>query len=147
MSMFDNPQFARTVIMDHYENPRNKRHGEGYPFRRMDSESCIDDITVAIKFEGDVISDICFEGVGCTISTASTSIMTELMMGKTRHEALNIMDAYYKMIDLQGIDMDLLQEAVVFKNVGRQANRINCATLGWRGLALLLESERDNHEG
>lgn len=144
--MFDNPQFARTVIMDHYENPRNKRHGEGYPFRRMDSASCIDDITVALKFEGGVISDICFEGVGCTISMASTSIMTELMIGKTCQEALDLTEAYYKMIDLGPINMDLLKEAVVFKNVGRQANRITCATLGWRALTLLLESECKNHE-
>lgn len=140
--MFNNPNFARQVIMDHYEKPRNKRADASYQFQRMDSDSCIDDITIFMKINDDVIEDISFEGVGCTISIASTSMMTELLKGKTVDEARLLSSEYLKMIQLEPYDEEKLKESVVFKNVGRQANRITCATLGWRGMnAILNESE------
>ena len=73
--MFNDPNFARQVIMDHYENPRNKRHEQNYLSKRMDSDSCIDDITVYVKLSDNRIEDISFDGVGCTISLASASMM------------------------------------------------------------------------
>lgn len=144
LNYFDNPQFTRQVIMDHYENPRNKRAHEEYHSKHMDSDSCIDDITVYLDLVDNKIKDISFEGIGCTISTASTSIMTELLMGQTLEDARLISHEYMKMINLEDYDSDILKEAVVFKNVGRQANRINCATLGWRGVNFIInESEGD----
>ncbi len=140
--MFNNPNFARQVIMDHYENPRNKRLETDYLSLRMDSDSCIDDITIQVKIEDKIIKDVAFEGTGCTISIASTSMMSELVKGKTIDEARIISAEYLKMVRLEAYDEDILKESVVFKNVGRQANRITCATLGWRGLnGLLNESE------
>lgn len=140
--MLNDPSFARQIIMDHYENPRNKRYEPTYLSLRMDSASCIDDITVQIKIENNIIEDIAFEGTGCTISVSSTSMMSELVKGKTIDEARILSAEYLKMIQLEDYDEDLLKESVVFKNVGRQANRITCATLGWRGLnGLLNESE------
>ncbi|MBQ4252056.1 MAG: iron-sulfur cluster assembly scaffold protein, partial [Erysipelotrichaceae bacterium] len=78
-------------------------------------------------------------GVACTISTASTSIMTQLVKGKSVEEAGVILDNYFRMIDGQDYDEELLDEAVCMKNVGKQANRIKCATIGWNGLKQLLE--------
>lgn len=139
----------REIIMDHYEYPRNKEltQEDGYMSRHMASDSCIDDITVQTKIENGEIEDIRFDGVACTISTASTSIMTELMKGKSVDEAKEIMDNYFKMIDQKEYDEDILEEAIAFQNVGKQANRINCATIGWKAMrSMIEESEGDDHE-
>ena len=100
MSNID-PMLMRQIIMDHYDYPRNKEltDNEGYMSRHMASDSCIDDITVQTKISDGKIDDIRFDGVACTISTASTSIMSELLKGKTTEEAKEIMDNYFKMID------------------------------------------------
>ena len=85
-----NPQMMREIIMDHYNNPLHKStpsDKENYLSIRMDSDSCIDDITVQTKISDGKIDDIRFDGVACTISTASTSIMSELLKGKTTQEA------------------------------------------------------------
>ena len=99
MSNID-PMLMRQIIMDHYDYPRNKEltDNEGYMSRHMASDSCIDDITVQTKISDGKIDDIRFDGVACTISTASTSIMSELLKGKTTQEAKEIMDNYFKMI-------------------------------------------------
>ena len=81
-----NPQMMREIIMDHYNNPLHKnvpQNLEGYKKIRMDSDSCIDDITIYIKIEDDKIIDACFEGVACTISTSSTDILCDLIIGKS----------------------------------------------------------------
>lgn len=135
----------KQIIMDHYEYPRNKglKSLKGYKQVHQAAESCIDDIKVELKMEGDKIADIVFDGKACTISTASTSMMTELVKGKTLEEAYKIIEAYEKMIYLEDYDENLLEEANVFSNVGKQANRISCAMIGWNALKELLQSYND----
>lgn len=143
MSEMD-PILLRQIIMDHYEYPRNHELTEDseYYSRHMASDSCIDDITVQAKFDGDVIEDVRFDGEACTISTASTSIMSELVKGKTKEEAKEIIANYFAMVDQKEYDENLLEEAIAFQNVGKQANRINCATIGWKALRdMIKESE------
>ena len=143
------PAILRDIIMDHYEYPRNKEltDSQDYMSKQMASDSCIDDITVQTKIEDGTIQDVRFDGQACTISTASTSIMTELIKGKSIEEAKKIIDNYFKMIDQQEYDEDLLEEAIAFSGVGKQANRINCATIGWKALRdMVKESEENNHE-
>ena len=144
MSTLDSPEMMRAIIMDHYEYPRNKKlKGEvGYLKVHMDSESCIDDIYIEALIENGIIKDVCFDGIGCTISTASTSIMSELMKDKTIEEAQKIIDNYLKMINMEEYDEEILEEAVVFKNTGRQANRIKCATIGWNGMQELIDMSK-----
>lgn len=134
-------QVMREIIMDHYEYPRNHSLVEdsNYISKHMDSDSCIDDITVQADVEDGKIKDIRFDGVACTISTASTSIMTELVQGKSLDEAKQIIDNYFAMINEKDYDADLLEEAIAFKNVGKQANRINCATIGWKALKQIID--------
>ena len=142
--LMDDPMILRSIIMDHYEYPRNHEltEKEDYKKKHMASESCIDDIYVQAKIEDGIVEDIRFDGVACTISTASTSIMSELLKGKTTQEAKHIIETYYQMIDQKEYDEELLEEAVAFHNVGKQANRIKCATIGWKAMEeLLLESE------
>ncbi len=147
MKITDNPMLLRQIIMDHYQYPRNKRvceHENGL-LAHMATESCIDDIQIQAVIEDGVIKDVCFDGVACTISTASTSILTELMLNKTVTEARELIQLYRDMIDLKEVDVEPLEEAVAFINVGKQANRIRCATIGWDGFEQILdESEAQN---
>ena len=143
-------QFLREIIMDHYSYPRNKQlvqDDASYASKHMASDSCIDDITVQAKIENGIIEDVCFDGVACTISTASTDIMADLVKGKTLSEANEIMENYFSMVDQKEFDEDLLEEAVAFQNVGKQANRINCATIGWRALRdIMNQNKEEEHE-
>lgn len=144
----DNPMVLRQIIMDHYQYPRNKRVCEHANCKtvHMATESCIDDIQVQAVVENGIIKDVCFEGIACTISTASTSILTELMKGKSLVEAKSLINLYFDMIDLKPVDTEPLQEAVAFVNVGKQANRIRCATIGWTALREIIEESEDNHD-
>lgn len=137
----DNPELIREVIMDHYEYPRNKKlkNDPTYTKVNLDSESCIDNIDLEVKIEDGVIRDICFDGVACTISTASTSIMSELLKDKSVEEARVIIDNYIAMLHGNEYDEELLEEANAFVNTGKQANRIKCATLSWNGLKDILD--------
>ena len=143
MPIFDDPMMIRQVILDHYQYPRNKGLTNDFRYGkvRMNSDSCVDDINVEMLVEDGVIKDIKFDGIACTISTASTSIMSELLKNKTVEEATNIINNYMNMIDEKEYDEDLLEEAGAFKNTYKQANRIKCATIGWRGVQELLEKE------
>ena len=146
MDYLNDPTFLRQLIMDHYEHPRNKREEPNYPHHHVSIDSCIDDLTIQTKIVDGVLEDIAFVGQACTIATASTSIMTQLLKGKKIAEARDIIESYNKMIHLEDYDETKLGEAVAFKNVGRQANRIHCATLGWRGVLALMDEEVSDHE-
>ena len=139
----DNPELIREVIMDHYEYPRNKKlkKDPSYTSVNLDSESCIDNIDLEVKIEDGIIKDICFDGVACTISTASTSIMSELLKDKSVDEAKVIIENYINMLHGREYDEDLLEEANAFVNTSKQANRIKCATLSWNGLKDILEKK------
>ncbi len=140
-SMLEDPQVLRELIMDHYKYPHNHKLVEDARYHKahMASESCIDDITVMADIEDGVIKDIRFDGVACTISTASTSIMTDLLKGKTIEEAKSLIDEYMNMIDGKDYHAERLEEAVAMKNVYKQANRIKCATIGWNAMKQMIE--------
>lgn len=143
-NLLDDPMVLRELIMDHYKYPHNHSLVDDMRYRRahMSSESCIDDITVQADIEGGVIKDIRFDGVACTISTASTSIMSDLLKGKTVEEASDLINEYMNMVDGKEYDAAKLEEAVAMKNVYRQANRIKCATIGWNAMKqMIAESE------
>ena len=139
-------EMMREIIMDHYSNPRNKKEikDERYQTVYMDSTSCIDKIYVQALVENNIIVDVAWHGIGCAISTASTSIMTELLKNKTVDEANVILDNYYKMIHEEDFDESVLDEAVVFINTSKQPARIKCATIGFRGIEKILKGDKIN---
>ena len=144
MHSFDDPMILRQIIMDHYEYPRHHElvSDPSYKEINMDSETCIDNINIQAKFNGQTIEDIRFDGEACAICTSSNSIMTELLIGKSFEEANHIIEQYMNMIHEQPYDEELLEEAIAFKNTYKQANRIKCATLGWMGIQKLIENEK-----
>jgi nitrogen fixation NifU-like protein len=146
-SLLNDPEILRELIMDHYQYPHNHQLTEdkSYASVHMASDSCIDDITVQSLIRDGKIQDIRFDGVACTISTASTSMMTDLLKGKSVEEANGIIDNYFSMIDAGEYDPDVLEEAVAMKNVYKQANRIKCATIGWKAMRQMIdESEKES---
>lgn len=145
MRSLDDPQFLREIIMDHYQHPRNRGlvDDESYNKINMNSETCIDNLDIQVKFDGNKIIDVRYDGEACAICTSSTSIMSELVIGKTLDEAKEIIENYMNMIYEREYDEDLLEEAIAFKNTYKQANRIKCATLSWNGLIELMKEREE----
>ena len=145
---FNDQNLMRELLLDHYKYPHN--HGllenANYRSKRMASASCIDDITVQLDVEKGIVKDIRFDGVACTISTASTSIMSDLLIGKTVEDAQEIIRNYLNMIDNKDYDPEILEEANVFQNVYKQANRIKCATIGWDAVQEMLKESGKEDE-
>ncbi len=132
--------FRREIILDNYKYPRN--HGlisdKLYNEYHAASDSCIDDIYVQIKIINDIIEDVRFDGHACTISTASTSIMTDLVKGKNINEALKLIDNYRMMLEGREYDQSLLFELEAFEELNKQANRINCGLIGVEAIRELI---------
>lgn len=124
----------RQIILEHYEDPDNKIEDfekvSNYESFNNKSSSCIDNLTLYIKIENNIISDVKFGGIGCAISTASTDIASNLVIGKTKQEASKIIDEYLKMIDGQECNLEILENLSIFKNISKQLNRIKCAKVG-----------------
>lgn len=130
----------KSIILDHYNNPINKGliKDDSYYKVNMNSESCIDDLDYMMKIENNIITDVRFDGEACAISTSASSIMINLILNKTIDEVLNIINNYENMIDEKEYDKQLLQEANVFDEIYKQANRKKCALLPYHGLKKVL---------
>ena len=130
----------KDIMIEHYNNPINKGliDDDSYYKVNMNSESCIDDLDFMIKIEDDKIKDIRFDGEACVISTSASSIMMNLIIGKTIKETLNIIDNYEAMINEKKYDENVLGEANVFDEIYKQANRKKCALLPFEALKKVL---------
>ena len=137
-------EMMRSIIMDHYSNPIHKHEpkNDSYISIHMHSDNCIDDIDVFLDIKDDKVVDACFTGVGCTISTASTDIMCELLIEKNKEEAFYIIEQYNKMLHEEPYDQEVLEEANAFVNTSKQAARIRCATIGWNAAKNLLGKKK-----
>ena len=104
--------------------------------------SCGDDITLQIKIDGEKINKISYIGHGCAISEASTNIMIDLLKGKTKKEAIKLIDSFLKMVNGDKIEDDELAkigDARAFKNISKIPARVKCATLAWETMKRVLE--------
>jgi len=130
------------VILDHSKRPRNfrplpgaNRTAEGY------NPLCGDRETVYLVLDGDVVKDVSFQGAGCAISTASASMMTESLKGKTRSEADALFERFRDLITGKTADPDgpELGKLEVFSGVREYPVRVKCATLPWHTLKAALQ--------
>jgi nitrogen fixation NifU-like protein len=127
------------IILDHYRNPHHKGLRDPYDAEvHHVNPTCGDEVTlrVALKDVGgeQVVEDVSYDSLGCSISQASASVMTDLVIGKPVAEAMKIGDAFLDLMQSKGQaepDEDLLEEAVVFAGVSKYPARIKCALLGW----------------
>jgi nitrogen fixation protein NifU and related proteins len=127
------------IILDHYRKPHHK--GLREPF---DAEvhhvnpTCGDEVTLRVKLDGGVVSDVSYDSLGCSISQASVSVMTDLVVGKDLAEATKAYDAFLTLMRTKGDtdavvaeQEDVLEDAVAFEGVSKYPARIKCALLGW----------------
>ena len=129
------------IILDHYKRPQH--HGLPEDF---DAEvhhvnpTCGDEVTLRVRLTGDSITDLGWDGEGCSISQASTSVMSELVVGKPVSEAMALQRKFLELMQSQGHavltddDEEALQDAVAFEGVSKYPARVKCALLGWMAM-------------
>ena len=123
------------VILDHYKNPQNKVLDPNSDAQvHHVNPSCGDEITLGVTLDGDKVLSITWEGVGCSISQASTSIASDLLTGKTLEQARSISEDFLQLMQSKGSiegDPEVLEDAVALAGVSKYPARIKCALLGW----------------
>ena len=132
------------TILDHSKRPRN-HHPMDDADRKADGYNplCGDKLRLYLKMDGDVVQDASFEGSGCAIYTASASLMTESLKGKTREEALKLLDKFHDLLTTDTPASRDLGKLVVFCGVRDYPARVKCATLAWHTLKSALNNVPD----
>jgi nitrogen fixation protein NifU and related proteins len=142
--MSDLRELYQEVILDHHKKPRNFRKLEGARHVEGYNPLCGDKVTIYVKLEGDVVRDVSFQGTGCAISTASASMMTESLKGKTRAEAEALFQSFHALVTgkapTEGGAPDL-GKLEVFSGVREFPVRVKCATLAWHTFHAALAGE------
>lgn len=125
------------VILDHYKHPHHRGLREPYGAEVYHvNPVCGDEVTlrVTLSDDGATIADISYDGQGCSISQAATSVLTEQVIGQSVPEALRTLDAFTEMVSSRGTvagDEDVLGDGVAFSGVAKYPARVKCALLGW----------------
>ena len=122
------------VILDHYKRPHHKGLTAGDIQVHHINPSCGDEVTLSLKVQDQKVGEISWEGVGCSISQASVSIMSDLLTGKSILEADSILDSFVSMMQSKGADLgdeEILEDGVALAGVSKYPARIKCALLGW----------------
>ena len=128
------PSLKRSIILEHYQNPKNKGliDDDSYILVNTNNESCIDEVNLMVKLSDGKIVDARFDGEACAICTSSTSIMIDTIIGKTLDEA--IMSNNTNNANLKETMKSKGEQAIVYDDIYKQANRKKCALLPWWGL-------------
>ena len=138
----------RSIILDNYSNAKNRSIPEDisdYVVINSNNQNYIDNINIYLNINKDnVIEDVKFEGEACVIAISSTSILSDMLIGKSIDEAKNILKNYFNMIEEQDYDKELLGEANVYEDMYKQPSRKTCATLFARGIGNYIK-EIDNN--
>ncbi len=147
LPMSDLRDLYQEMILDHNRRPHNRRNLEGAD-RRADGYNplCGDRISVYLKIDGDRIREATFEGKGCAISTASASMMTDAVHGKTLDEARQLFTRFHGMVTDDSATESAptnLGKLEVFSGVSQFPARVKCATLAWHTLKAAIEDARE----
>jgi nitrogen fixation NifU-like protein len=127
------------IILDHYRNPHHKGLRDPYDAEvHHVNPTCGDEVTLRVSLKdapgGPVVTDVSYDALGCSISQASASVMTDLVIGKPVSEAMAISQEFLELMQSKGgaePDEDVLEDAVAFAGVSKYPARIKCALLGW----------------
>lgn len=123
------------IILDHYKNPHVRGLRDPYDAESFQvNPTCGDEVTLRVAVADDKVTDVSYEGQGCSISQASTSVLTDLVTGRSVEEALSTLDAFVEMVQGRGKvepDEDVLEDGVAFAGVAKYPARVKCALLGW----------------
>lgn len=123
------------IILEHYREKHHNGLREPYNAEvHHVNTTCGDEVTLRVTLDGDRVADVSYDGVGCSISQASTSVMTDLVIGRSVTDALGLHEAFTELMHSRGEtdpDEDLLEDGVAFAGVARFPARVKCALLGW----------------
>ena len=127
------------IILDHYKNPQNSGLREPYEAEvHHVNPTCGDEVTLRVHLSGAgdaaVVEDVSYAAEGCSISQASTSVMTELVIGKPVSEAMAVLDDFQTLMQGRGTvepDEDVLEDGIAFAGVAKFPARVKCALLSW----------------
>ncbi|WP_059009343.1 Fe-S cluster assembly sulfur transfer protein SufU [Streptomyces specialis] len=125
------------VILDHYKHPHGRGLRDGDAEVHHVNPTCGDEITLRVRYEGQVVADVSYEGQGCSISQASASVLNELLVGKELPEALGIQETFLELMQSRGQVVpddameEVLEDAVAFAGVSKYPARVKCALLSW----------------
>jgi nitrogen fixation NifU-like protein len=123
------------IILDHYKRPHHK--GLREPFEAEVhhlNPTCGDEITLRVHLDGGTVADVSYDSEGCSISQASASVMTDLVIGKPVADALSVQAEFVRLMQSKGEqepDEDVLEDAIAFAGVARYPARVKCALLAW----------------
>ncbi len=128
-------ELYQTIILDHY---REKHHSGLRDPHDVEvhhvNPSCGDELTLRVHLDGDTVDDVSYAAEGCSISQASTSIMTDLVIGNTAQHAMELYDEFVEVMESKGErvpDEDRFEDAIAFAGVAKFPARVKCALLGW----------------
>ena len=131
-------ELYQTIILDHYREKHHSGLREPYEVEvHHVNPSCGDELTLRVHLDGATISDISYDAQGCSISQASTSVMTDLRIGGPTSRALDLHDRFLEMMQSQGRiepDEEVFEDAIAFAGVSKFPARVKCALLGWSAL-------------
>ena len=136
--------FYNELLTDHNLHPAHKKKLEDANLVLEGvNPSCGDDIILELKEENGVIVDGAFVGSGCAISQASADMMIDLVLGKTKQEALELADRFLRMIrgEATEAEKESLDEAAILEDVSHMPARVKCATLGWHTIQEMLKDK------
>ena len=123
------------IILDHYRNPHHKGLRDEFDVEvHHVNPTCGDEVTLRVKVVDGTVQDVSYDGAGCSISQASTSVMTDLVIGRPVDEALGKHEAFLELMQSRGTvepDEDVLEDGIAFAGVSRYPARVKCALLGW----------------
>ena len=138
--MFELQDLYQEIILDHSKRPRNFRCPDAAN-RQANGHNplCGDHVTVYLEVVDGTVADVAFEGSGCAISTASASVMTELVKGKSEAEARAMFARFHDLVTGEEGEMDEMDKMSAFAGVARFPMRVKCATLCWHTLAAALD--------
>ncbi|MDO5028290.1 MAG: SUF system NifU family Fe-S cluster assembly protein [Bacillota bacterium] len=138
-----NKTFYNEILTEHNIRPLHKKTLEGANLKLEGiNPSCGDEITVSLKVNDQgLVEDGAFEGSGCAISQASTDMMLDLIIGRSKEQALELADIFLRMIQKQASpeEMEMLEEASILEDVSNMPARVKCAVLGWRTAEQMLK--------
>jgi len=128
-------QMYQEIILDHYKNPHGRGLRDPYDAESFQvNPTCGDEVTLRVKLDGETVADVSYDGQGCSISQASTSVLTDLVIGKSVGEAFKKYDAFVELMQSRGQlepDEDVLEDGIAFAGVSKYPARVKCALLGW----------------
>ena len=123
------------IILDHYKNPHHKGLREPYDAEVHHlNPTCGDEITLRVRLDGDTVADVSYDSEGCSISQASASVLTDLVIGRSVSQGQAAYDAFVELMQSKGQlepDEDVLEDAIAFAGVSKYPARVKCALLAW----------------